>query len=112
METGKPIIKIRFNKEHAIYKGHFPGKPIVPGVCLIQMIKEVCLEKDECQFKLAVLADCKFLKPVIPKDEDIYSIEFKRNVVQKSVEIRAVLTKDEEAYFKFKGTFSGHLHHA
>jgi len=33
--------EIILNKEHIIFTGHFPNMPIVPGVCMIQMIKEV-----------------------------------------------------------------------
>ena len=29
------------NAEHEIYKAHFPGRPITPGVCLLQIAKEL-----------------------------------------------------------------------
>lgn len=32
---------VRLNASHDIFKGHFPGNPITPGVCMIQMIKEI-----------------------------------------------------------------------
>ena len=38
-ENLKAIIDL--NKDHEVYKGHFPGNPVVPGVCLTQLIKEV-----------------------------------------------------------------------
>lgn len=31
------------NKDCDVYRGHFPGKPVSPGVCNIEMIKE-CAE--------------------------------------------------------------------
>lgn len=36
----KYTISIEMNPKHDIYKGHFPGNPITPGVCLTQMVKE------------------------------------------------------------------------
>ena len=30
--------KATFNKDHDIFNGHFPGQPVVPGVCMMQMI--------------------------------------------------------------------------
>ena len=33
--------KITINKDHIIFKGHFPGNPVMPGVCMIQIIKEI-----------------------------------------------------------------------
>ena len=32
---------ISINAAHPIFEGHFPGQPVVPGVCMIQMIKEM-----------------------------------------------------------------------
>lgn len=39
-EDGKREIEIELNPGHALYQGHFPGQPVVPGVCTLQMIKE------------------------------------------------------------------------
>ncbi len=35
------IADISFNPEHNIYKGHFPGLPITPGVCQVKWVKDV-----------------------------------------------------------------------
>lgn len=32
---------ITINKDHDIFKGHFPGNPVTPGVCVMQIIKEL-----------------------------------------------------------------------
>ena len=34
---------IHLYAEHPIYKGHFPQIPIAPGVCLVQIIKEILM---------------------------------------------------------------------
>lgn len=34
-------VQIFVNKDHAIFKGHFPGNPVMPGVCIMQIIKEL-----------------------------------------------------------------------
>ena len=39
-EDGKQAIEIELNPGHVLYQGHFPGQPVVPGVCTLQMIKE------------------------------------------------------------------------
>lgn len=38
------VFGIRLNPDCDVYRGHFPGSPISPGVCNIQMIKE-CAER-------------------------------------------------------------------
>ncbi|MBS1934927.1 MAG: hydroxymyristoyl-ACP dehydratase, partial [Bacteroidetes bacterium] len=32
---------LELNPAHDIFKGHFPETPVVPGVCMLQMLKEV-----------------------------------------------------------------------
>ena len=52
-------IQIKLNPGHPVYQGHFPEHPVVPGVCLLQLIKE-CVE-DIRQQKLQVtqVSSCK-----------------------------------------------------
>lgn len=35
---------ITINKDHEIFNGHFPGNPVTPGVCMMQIIKELTEE--------------------------------------------------------------------
>jgi 3-hydroxyacyl-[acyl-carrier-protein] dehydratase len=36
----KAVSTLKVNKDHEIYKGHFPGRPVTPGVVLMQLFKE------------------------------------------------------------------------
>src|SRR4051812_43490727 len=36
----KYTLQIELNEKHPIFDGHFPGMPVTPGVCLVQMVKE------------------------------------------------------------------------
>ena len=38
------VVQVMLNPQHVIYNGHFPQQPVVPGVCMLQIIKE-CIEK-------------------------------------------------------------------
>ena len=35
------VVQVMLNPQHAIYSGHFPQQPVVPGVCMLQIIKRV-----------------------------------------------------------------------
>jgi len=61
-------VQIELNPEHLIYKGHFPGQPVVPGVCLLQLIKE-CAEDIRLQkLQITQVSSCKFLSAVNPME--------------------------------------------
>jgi 3-hydroxyacyl-[acyl-carrier-protein] dehydratase len=67
--------KIRLNPGHVIFKGHFPGFPILPGVASVQIVKEITeniLGKSLC---LLSADNIKFLLPVNPVDNPVLDIE-------------------------------------
>lgn len=37
------VFTVKLEKGHLVYAGHFPGDPVSPGVCNLQMVKE-CAE--------------------------------------------------------------------
>lgn len=57
---------LALHADHFIYQAHFPGEPITPGVCVIQMAKE--LLEDHLQRPLAVsmVKNVKFLAVISP----------------------------------------------
>lgn len=78
---------IRLNAEHPIYRGHFPEQPVVPGVCLLQIVKE-CAEKSCGQeLQYMQISSCKFLMAVNP---------------MKTPELRLTLDTEEAASGAFK----------
>jgi 3-hydroxyacyl-[acyl-carrier-protein] dehydratase len=44
---------IALNPEHPVFEGHFPGNPILPGVCTVQIVKEIL----ELVFKTAMILE-------------------------------------------------------
>ena len=60
--------KVKLNPEHRIYKAHFPGNPITPGVCLMQMGEELLEQKCGQQLQLSTVKSIRFKKIVGPND--------------------------------------------
>jgi 3-hydroxyacyl-[acyl-carrier-protein] dehydratase len=60
------IIKVKLNPNHNIFDGHFPGTPIVPGVCFIQMIKEILTKIVNADLILISSKNIKFQNLVNP----------------------------------------------
>jgi 3-hydroxyacyl-[acyl-carrier-protein] dehydratase len=58
--------KVELNPEHYIYQAHFPGNPITPGVCIIQIIKELYIEIVKHNLFLKKLSNVKFLNVINP----------------------------------------------
>lgn len=71
-------VRVVLHADHAIYQAHFPGQPITPGVCLLQMARE--LMEDCCAERLCInsVKNAKFLAVVSPIDTPQLVIDIKR----------------------------------
>lgn len=58
---------VELNKEHAIFSGHFPNNPVVPGVCLMTMVKETLERVIDRPLLLKEAKTVKFLGVVNPQ---------------------------------------------
>lgn len=67
ISDSKYIITILVNEKHEVFKGHFPGNPIMPGVCMIQIIKELTESVTDSTLMIQTLANVKFMALINPE---------------------------------------------
>ena len=58
---------ITINKNHDIFKGHFPGNPVTPGVCMMQIIKEITEEVVGNKLMMSSSSNIKFMAIINPE---------------------------------------------
>ena len=64
------LVRRRVPADHPSFAGHFPGRPILPGVLLLAEVMEVLRELgDDTAAAGCEIASAKFLSPVAPGDE-------------------------------------------
>ena len=57
--------KVDFDADFAGFEGHFPGNPIVPGVCLIELSRVLGEQAAGRDLILEEISLCKFRRPVM-----------------------------------------------
>lgn len=67
--------KIELNPNHEIFEGHFPNNPIMPGVCMIQIIKELTENFESKQLFLSKVSNVKFMAIINPFINPILDID-------------------------------------
>ncbi len=71
----KTSARFIFAKKFIGFKGHFPNKPILPGVCKIQAALLVLEERKHKNVRLVEIILAKFFAPVTFNQELIFNLE-------------------------------------
>lgn len=79
---------IHLNKDHAIFKGHFPGKPITPGVCMIQIVKELTSKIVDKQLFLKSSRNIKFMALINPETNSDLKLTLAINEEDSAITVR------------------------
>ena len=61
---GCGVYSVRLNGAHSIYTVHFPQSPILPGVCMLYMVRECTARLLERNVEWEELRSCKFVRLV------------------------------------------------
>ncbi len=106
MESNVIAATLTINGTHKIFEGHFPGKPVVPGVCMMQMVKEIAAMALGRDLQLIKADELKFLQVIDPLENKEIKMQVQYNEVSEQVvNVSASLVKESLACFKFKGSF-------
>src|SRR5687768_13751984 len=102
--AGNVTATLLINKDHGILKGHFPGQPVVPGVCMMQMVKELIELQTQRDLRITEADNMKFLSIINPdlNNEVQASVSYTDN--NGALSINASLFSGDTIYFKLKAT--------
>ncbi len=103
---GSVKAKIHINPQHKIFDGHFPGKPIVPGVCMVQITIELMEKVMIKKLKLKEADSIKFLAVINPTDNDEIDVTINYSEEGNNWLVSASLFSGPVIFFKFKAMFS------
>lgn len=74
------------NPNHQVFEGHFPNNPITPGVCMMQIIKEVTEGFVLKDLFLSKVSNVKFMATINPFINPILDLSL--NVVCENNEVK------------------------
>lgn len=99
--------QISLNIEHPIYVGHFPQQPVVPGVCMMQILAELSSTALGKKVYLKNARQAKFLIPIIPQKNPVLEVNIQYTKHEDgSLKISATIQDSTLTFFKFKGTLA------
>ena len=95
--------RITFNAAHAIFKGHFPDHPVVPGVCMMEILKELLQKQVGKPLMLHNASNVKFLQLMTPATQPVIKIGWKEH--EEGYTVNATFISDPSVHFKLSGHY-------
>tara|TARA_R110002049_G_scaffold1687_15_gene12840 strand:- start:101 stop:469 length:369 start_codon:yes stop_codon:yes gene_type:complete len=96
---------IQLNKDHNIFKGHFPGNPVMPGVCMIQIIKELTEKATTKKLFLSVSSNIKFMALINPEVNAILKLSISVSEEGELIKIKNTSSFEDTVALKLSATF-------
>jgi len=98
--------RVSLNADHELFKGHFPGQPVLPGACMIQILKHIIEEANQFKVTFITASNIKFLSVVDPRIHKmiVFTIRVKQ-LADQLLSVDALLMAEEKISMKFSGTY-------
>ena len=99
--------QIELNPAHALYEGHFPGNPVVPGVCQVHIVKTILSNYFGRKVTMAEAKDVKFLSMIQPQTMNLLSCEIMlQQLDEQRHKVTARLNHGETTCMRLRATFN------
>ncbi|MCQ2067867.1 MAG: beta-hydroxyacyl-ACP dehydratase [Bacteroidaceae bacterium] len=105
LPQGQSGLNVILNPDHLIYKAHFPGQPVTPGVCILQMIQELLSEQYGTPLFISKVKNAKFINMISPVTDGRISVLF-NSVIEEDggVKVQGVVSRPDsvtDLFLKF-----------
>lgn len=97
---------LEINEHHEILKGHFPGQPVLPGACMLQIVKEILEEELKESLRLKIATNLKFIQLIDPQKDNLLQLTITYKLTEgRELQTTASIFSDQTVSFKFQGVF-------
>ncbi|WP_312823156.1 3-hydroxyacyl-ACP dehydratase [Epilithonimonas sp.] len=96
---------ITLNKDHQIFKGHFPGNPVTPGVCMMQIVKDLAEEFTNSKLFLKTASNVKFMAIINPFETPDLVMDLDINETDEEIKVKNTTSFGETIALKLSVTY-------
>lgn len=104
METDFQAI-IELNKDHAIFEGHFPDNPVMPGVGMIQIIKELVETTSNKSLLMQQVSNVKFMTLINPQVHTILQVNFAIEEKEDTIKVKSSIRFQDSIALKMSSVY-------
>lgn len=104
-DDGNFSANIKLNENHEIFKGHFPGNPVTPGVCMMQIVKELTEEFTGKKLFLKSASNVKFMAIINPFETPDLQLQLTVSETEEEVKVKNTTSFGETIALKLSATY-------
>jgi len=98
---------VELDSSHEIFRGHFPGNPILPGVCQVEMVREIAEEITGRKLLLSKASQVKYLNLINPVLNPALSVNIRLSMQNPDeLDVSAEVTSPDQTFMKMKGRYN------
>lgn len=86
-----------------VYQGHFPGRPVCPGACNIETIKECAMLLLGRKLHMSTIKQCRLTALATPADCPEVDVTISASALDEGFAIVARIADAEKTYVEYKG---------
>ncbi|MFD1095970.1 hydroxymyristoyl-ACP dehydratase [Salegentibacter chungangensis] len=99
------ITRIKIDKHHKVYKGHFPGRPVTPGVILMHLFREELERHTASVLKLERATNVKFMAVVDPNQDEYLTLESEIEEFDGFVKLKGTAKQKDKTSLKINALY-------
>jgi 3-hydroxymyristoyl/3-hydroxydecanoyl-(acyl carrier protein) dehydratase len=84
---GSIVFEFRFSADEPVFAGHFPNRPLLPGVFQLEMTRAAAECILNCPLAVREISRAKFQRPILP--DEIVRLELKLLQTDGAIQARA-----------------------
>jgi len=84
---GSAIFEFCFRANDPVFAGHFPSRPLLPGVFQLEMARVAAESILNCPLAVREVSKAKFQRPILP--DEIVRLELKLSELNGAIQARA-----------------------
>jgi 3-hydroxyacyl-[acyl-carrier-protein] dehydratase len=97
--------KITINKDHIVFNGHFPDNPVMPGVCMMQIIKDITEKIVDKKLFMQSASNIKFMAIINPFNTPKLELQLEIIVSDQGYKVKNVSKFEETIALKSTTNF-------
>lgn len=97
---------VTLNGDHAIFAGHFPGQPVLPGVCQLALVKDLLQRHLGKKLRMAKADQVKFMAMIDPRRTPDLDVKIQISEADNIHTAQVVISVGEIIFLKSKARFA------